>query len=63
MKEFRYFSQRNFLLSYGIEFRLQELKKTIVQQEYDVLNRQVLRLTSPAMMGELFKVLEISKLY
>jgi NADH dehydrogenase [ubiquinone] 1 alpha subcomplex assembly factor 7 len=63
IKEFRNFSQRNFLLSYGIEFRLQELKKTIVQQEYDVLNRQVLRLTSPAMMGELFKVLEISKLY
>ena len=60
VSNFRNFSQRNFLLSYGIELRLHELKKTIAPEECYILDRQVLRLISPSMMGELFKVLEIS---
>jgi NADH dehydrogenase [ubiquinone] 1 alpha subcomplex assembly factor 7 len=61
VNDFRNFSQRNFLLSYGIDLRLLELKKTVTSEEYDILNRQVLRLTSPSMMGELFKVMEMFK--
>ncbi len=60
INDFRNFVQRNFLLSYGIGVRLSELKKSLVQDEYDILDRQVLRLISKDAMGELFKVLEVS---
>ena len=63
INDFRNFSQRNFLLAYGIGLRLRELKKGITQAECDILDKQVLRLVSQGMMGELFKVLEISKLH
>lgn len=59
---FRSFSQRDFLLTYGIGLRLSGLKKTLAQEECNVLDRQVLRLTSRDMMGELFKVLEVLNL-
>jgi NADH dehydrogenase [ubiquinone] 1 alpha subcomplex assembly factor 7 len=59
VKDFRNFSQRDFLLSYGIELRLEKLKRGLNQAECNILNRQVLRLISQDMMGELFKVLEI----
>lgn len=52
-------SQKEFLVKYGIEIRLQTLKNTASQKESDILDRQVFRLTSAKQMGKLFKVLEI----
>jgi len=51
-------SQREFLFKYGIKFRLQLLKNNCSSPEQDILDRQVLRLTSSQHMGELFKVFE-----
>jgi len=53
-------SQQEFLVKYGIEIRLQSLKNNASQEECDVLDKQVFRLTSPKQMGELFKVLELA---
>lgn len=52
-------TQRDFLLKYGIELRLNELKKKSTPEEAAILDKQVFRLASEEQMGKLFKVLEI----
>lgn len=52
-------SQREFLLSLGIELRLNELKKKNPELE-SILESQVNRLVSKDQMGELFKVIMIT---
>lgn len=52
-------TQRDFLLKYGIEIRLDELKKGASSEEVAILDKQVFRLVSEDQMGNLFKVLEI----
>jgi SAM-dependent MidA family methyltransferase len=54
-------SQREFLLKYGIELRLSELKKKVTTEQADILNKQVFRLISEKQMGQLFKVLELMR--
>ncbi len=51
-------SQRDFLLKYGIEIRLEDLKSKVSSKQGDLLERQVSRLIAENQMGELFKVLE-----
>ncbi len=55
--EFNYCTQREFLLDYGIDLRCELLQKNLSKEEGKILNKQVTRLTSGMMMGELFKVL------
>jgi len=52
-------SQRDFLINYGIDIRHELLKKSATDEEKEILDNQLFRLTSPKQMGELFKVLEI----
>lgn len=59
VKEYRYFSQRDFLLNYGIKIRFEQISKNISFQEQKILSNQVNRLISQNKMGELFKVLEV----
>lgn len=59
INDYNILSQKEFLVKYGIEIRLQALKNTASQEEGDILDRQVFRLISTKQMGELFKVLEI----
>ena len=56
--EYLYY-QREFLLKYGIELRVQLLQKNASNKDQDILKRQLERLISPKHMGELFKVLEV----
>jgi SAM-dependent MidA family methyltransferase len=60
ISNFGFLSQRDFLLKYGIGARSTMLKTKLTQNERDIIDRQVLRLTSTGAMGELFKVLEIT---
>lgn len=60
--KFDYCTQREFLLNYGIELRSKILQKSLPQEEHYILDKQVERLTSPSMMGELFKVLSFTSL-
>ena len=52
-------SQKEFLIKYGIEMRLQALKTNASQNDKEILDKQVFRLTASQQMGELFKVLEL----
>ena len=52
-------SQKEFLIKYGIKIRLQTLKTNASQEDKEILDKQVFRLTSSQQMGELFKVLEL----
>lgn len=52
-----YQTQRQFLMEYGIQLRVQQLKNS----DDDVLQNAVHRLIDPAEMGHLFKVLQIWK--
>ena len=52
-------SQKEFLIKYGIEMRLQALKINASQNDKEILDKQVFRLTASQQMGELFKVLEL----
>ncbi|GAB4163092.1 MAG: class I SAM-dependent methyltransferase [Rickettsiaceae bacterium] len=61
ISSFSYFSQREFLLKYGIELRGNMLKQNLLQHEKEIIDRQISRLTSEKGMGELFKVLELSQ--
>lgn len=53
-------SQRDFLLSLGIEKRLQQQEKHLSSQEFTTLQSAISRLISPHIMGELFKVLVVT---
>lgn len=57
--DLKYKTQRDFLLEYGIEFRVESLKKTNDASTHQLLDRQLERLISEDKMGNLFKVLEI----
>lgn len=59
---YKTFTQQDFLIKYGINFRLQSLKNNANQAERELLDKQVFRLTSEKQMGTLFKVLEIVKI-
>ena len=50
-------SQREFLLNYGILQRAETLKNSLDTNQKKIIDRQVERLTSTQLMGELFKVL------
>lgn len=60
--KFDYCTQREFLLNYGIELRSKILQKSLSQEEHYIIDKQVERLVSPSMMGELFKVLSFTSL-
>ena len=53
-------SQRDFLLSLGIEHRLQQQKKHLSPQKFTTLELAISRLINPHCMGELFKVLIVT---
>ncbi len=54
-------TQRDFLLKMGVEFRAEQLlAKAKSHEEIHEINAGLTRLISPAQMGNLFKVLEIS---
>lgn len=55
-------NQQDFLIKYGINIRKDMLKKSISTEDFNIIENQVFRLTSPKQMGELFKVLELVKL-
>lgn len=57
--QFKFSTQNEFLTKYGLLFRAGLLKKSISDQEKQLIDRQVNRLTAPNQMGELFKVLEL----
>lgn len=50
-------TQKEFLLSYGILQRAEMLKSSLDASQKKIIDRQVERLTSAQLMGELFKVL------
>jgi len=52
-------SQREFLINYGILQRGEMLKKSLGVNEAKIIDRQIERLISPQLMGELFKVLQL----
>ncbi|MGC0372210.1 MAG: hypothetical protein DGJ47_000918 [Rickettsiaceae bacterium] len=58
--DYIYQNQQDFLLSYGIKFRAKQLQKTLNTDDAMIIDRQLDRLISPQMMGDLFKVLEIN---
>jgi len=53
------FTQRDFLINYGIKIRLNSLQQKTSKEEREILERQVFRLIAHEQMGELFKVLEV----
>jgi SAM-dependent MidA family methyltransferase len=55
-------SQKDFLIKYGIDLRLNTLKQTLFENDFTNVKKQVSRLTSEQQMGELFKVLELLKI-
>ena len=57
-----FWTQREFLLKYGIGFRLEFLKNSLSQEDFSIVEKQVFRLMSESQMGELFKVLELLKI-
>lgn len=62
IKNIAYGTQRDLLLKYGIELRLESLKNNLSQEDFSIIEKQVFRLTSTRQMGELFKVLELLKI-
>lgn len=52
-------SQAEFLINYGILQRGEMLKKSLSVNEAKIIDRQIERLISPQLMGELFKVLQL----
>lgn len=60
VNQHKFWTQKQFLVDYGIMLRLQLLTQNLSQQEILILHNQVYRLTSQKQMGELFKVLELS---
>jgi NADH dehydrogenase [ubiquinone] 1 alpha subcomplex assembly factor 7 len=54
--------QKDFLIKYGIEIRLNSLKESLSKDDFTNVKKQVFRLTSEQQMGELFKVLELLKI-
>lgn len=58
---YNFSTQGNFLRNYGIDIRASILKRKSNPQLHDILDKQLKRLTSSQLMGELFKVLEINK--
>jgi NADH dehydrogenase [ubiquinone] 1 alpha subcomplex assembly factor 7 len=56
-------TQREFLLSYGIDLRKMQLQKNLSIGEGMILDNQVQRLTNPKSMGNLFKVLSFAHSY
>lgn len=57
-----YTTQAMFLLSSGLESLLMDVGE-LEQQQQLILSQQVKKLTLPAEMGELFKVMALTKLY
>ena len=55
-----YCSQKDFLMSCGIEQRKEKLKINKNQKDIETLNLEVDRLTNKSKMGEIFKVLVVS---
>lgn len=55
-------SQRDFLLSLGIEQRLHQQEKHLSSEELTTLKLAISRLINPQFMGELFKVLIVTSL-
>lgn len=55
-----FYTQRDFLLKYGINIRLNSLRKSLSQADFSIMEKQVDRLINIEQMGELFKVLEIT---
>lgn len=57
--KYRFFTQREFLISYGIEIRAEQLISKGAKNS--TINSELNRLISPHQMGNLFKVLELTK--
>lgn len=62
IKNIAFSTQREFLIKYGIELRLESLKNSLSSDDFSIIEKQVFRLTSTSQMGELFKVLELLKI-
>ena len=62
IKNISFSTQREFLIKYGIELRLETLKQSLAHDDFTNIAKQVFRLTSNQQMGELFKVLELLNL-
>jgi len=61
IKNITFGTQREFLIKYGIELRLETLKQSLIHHDFTNIAKQVFRLTSDQQMGELFKALELLK--
>ena len=60
LKAISYMTQRNFLISNGIFIRKEKLKKNVIKEKKEIIEKEYIRLTDNKKMGGNFKVLIIS---